>query len=99
MDEIRTGGLLKMALKFVKTEPKNEAEYQRFLADEKDSCWFSNHYDEIKETYRGKYIAVVNEELFVGETFEEVEKKAKTKYPHRDAFIDYIPLKRRIMVL
>jgi hypothetical protein len=83
----------------VRTEPKNEEEYQRFLADEKDSRWFSNHYDKIKENYRGKYIAVVNEEFFVGETVEEVEGKARVKYPHRDPFIDYIPLKRRIMVL
>lgn len=79
-----------MALKFVRTEPKNSEEYQRFLADEKDSCWFSNHYDEIKENYRGKYIAVVNEEFFVGETAEEVERKARVKYPHRDPFINYI---------
>jgi len=73
-----------MALKLVKTEPRNEEEYQRFLADENDSDWFSAHYDEIKENYRGKYIAVVNEELFVGETAEEAETQAKVKYPYRD---------------
>ena len=88
-----------MALKFVKTEPRDEEEYQRFLADEKDSRWFSEHYDEIKENYKGKYIAVVNEELFVGETAEKAEVQAKAKYPHRDPLINYIPYKRRIMVL
>jgi hypothetical protein len=66
-----------MALKFVKTEPRNEEEYQRFLADEKDSRWFSEQYDEIKENYKGRYIAVVKEELFVGDTAEEVERKAR----------------------
>jgi len=35
-----------MALKFVRIEPKNEEEYQQFLADEKDSFGFSEHYDE-----------------------------------------------------
>ena len=88
-----------MALKFVKTEPKNEEEYKQFLADEKDSFWFSEHYDEIKENYKGKYIAVVNEELFIGETAEEVDVRAKKKYPNREPLVDYIPYKRRILVL
>ena len=88
-----------MALKFVRTEPNSEEEYQQFLADEEDSLWFSEHYDEIRENYRGKYTAIVNKELFVGETAEEAKKRANTKYPHRDPLIDYIPYKRRIMVL
>ena len=88
-----------MALKFVRIEPKNEAEYQRFLAGEKDSSWFSEHYDEIQENYKGKYIAVVNEELFVGEAAEAVEAQAKKKYPSHEPLVDYIPYKRRILVL
>ena len=88
-----------MPLKFVRIEPKNEEEYQRFLADERDSSWFSEHYDEIKENYKGKYIAVVNEELFVGETVEEVERQAREKYPSREPLVDYIPYKRKVLVL
>jgi hypothetical protein len=89
----------KMALKFVRIEPKTEEEYQQFLADEKDSLWFSEHYEEIKEIYKGKYVAVLNEQLFVGDTIAEAEAKAKAKYPNREPFVDYIPYKRRIMVL
>lgn len=88
-----------MALKLVKIEPKNEEEYNKFIADEKDSSWLSENYDEIKNNYKGKYIAVVNAELFVGETAEEAEKQAKMKYPDRDPLIDYIPYKRRVLVL
>ena len=88
-----------MPLKFVGIEPKNEEKYQRFLADEKDSSWFSEHYDEIKENYKGKYIAVVNEELFAGATAEEAERQARKKYPGREPLVDYIPYKRKVLVL
>jgi len=88
-----------MPLKFARVEPKNEEEYQRFLADERDSLWFSEHYDEIRENYKGKYIAVVNEELFVGETAEEAERQARKKYPSREPLVDYIPYKRKVLVL
>ena len=88
-----------MALKFMRIEPRNEEQYQQFLVDDNDSFWFSEHYDEIKEKYKGKYTAVVNEELFVGETAEEVEAQAKKKYPGREPLVDYIPYKRRILVL
>jgi hypothetical protein len=88
-----------MALKLIKIESKNEEEYQQFLADEKDSSWLSDHYDKIEEIYKGKYVAVVNEELFVGETSEEARVQAKRKYPDRDPLVDYIPYKRRVLVI
>ena len=87
-----------MALKLLKFEPKDEEQYQQFLADDKDSIWFSEHYEQIKEKYKGKYVAVVNEELFVGETIEEAESKAKEKYPHREPFLDHVPYKQRILI-
>ena len=88
-----------MALKLLKFEPKDEEQYQQFLADDKDSVWLSDHYEQIKEKYKGKYVAVVNEELFVGETIREAKLKAKAKYPDREPFIDYIPYKQRILIL
>jgi hypothetical protein len=88
-----------MSLKLMRIEPKNEEQYQQFLADDKDSIWFSDHYEQIKEKYKGKYIAVVNEELFVGENLEEAELKAKAKYPDRDPLINHIPYKQRILIL
>ncbi len=88
-----------MALRLIKIEPRSEEEYNKFIADERDSSWLSEHYDEIKENYKGKYIAIVNAELFVGETAEEAEAQAKKKYPDRDPLVDYIPYKRRVLVL
>ena len=55
--------------------------------------------DRSQSNVKGKYIAIVNEELFVGETAEKAEVQAKVKYPHRDPLINYISYKRRIMVL
>ena len=83
----------------MKFELKDEEQYQQFLSDDKDSIWFSEHYEQIKEKYKGKYVAVVNEELFVGETIEEAESKAKEKYPYREPFLDHIPYKQRILIL
>jgi hypothetical protein len=91
-------GVNDMALKLSRFEPKNEEQYQQFLTDDKDSIWFSDHYEQIKEKYKGKYIAVINEEIFIGNTIEEAESKAKAKYPDREPFVDHIPYKQRILV-
>jgi len=68
-------------------------------ADRRDFTWLANHSREIWERYKGYYIAVVNEELFVAKTREDVLEQAKDKYPGRDPFVHYIPYNPRIMVL
>ncbi len=40
----------------MRIEPKNEEQYQQFLADDKDSIWFSDHYEQIKEKYKGNQL-------------------------------------------
>lgn len=49
--------------------------------------------------HRGKYVAIVNKEVFVGDSFEGAERQAKAKYLQRDPHVEFIPLKPRVMVL
>ncbi|MCS6863054.1 MAG: DUF5678 domain-containing protein [Abditibacteriales bacterium] len=65
-------------------------EAQRFQADMEDMEWFDEHREEIFVSCRGKYVTVVNKELFVGDTPEEVWAKARAKYPDRGPGIHYI---------
>lgn len=88
-----------MPLKLVRTEKTNQEELNRFKADQEDFEWFSENAKKIEEKYRGKFVAILNKEIFVGDSFKEAERKAKEKHPERDPYVDYIPLKQRIMVL
>jgi len=47
----------------------------------KDEEWIHEHFEEIVDNYAGRYVAVANEELFVGESGSEVEHIARKKYP------------------
>jgi len=88
-----------MSLRLIRTERTSEEDLQRFKADQEDFEWLVRHSREIEEQSKGKYIAVVNKEVFVGDSFEEAEQKAKAKYPERDPYVEFIPLKPRVMVL
>ncbi len=88
-----------MPLKLIRTEKPNEEDRRRFEADQEDFGWFAEHAEEIEEQYRGKYIAVVNKQVFAGDSFEEAEQKAKSKHPERDPYVEFVPLKPRVMVL
>lgn len=88
-----------MPLKVVRTEKVTLEELQRFRQDEEDYEWLSAHAQEIEVQYKGKFIAVVNQQLFVGESWEEAQAKAKAAFPDRDPIVEYIPWKRRVEVL
>ncbi len=88
-----------MALELVESRPATEEEKREYEEAEVDDRWFSEHSAEIWEKYKGKYIAVVEQTLFVGDTWEEVISKAKEKCPNRDPIVKHIPYKRRIWVL
>lgn len=88
-----------MSLKIVRTEEVTSEELQRFQQDEEDYEWLSDHAQEIEAQYKGKFIAVVNRQLFVGESWEEVQAKAKAAFPDRDPIVEYIPWKRQVKVL
>jgi len=88
-----------MALKLVESRPATEEEKQRAQEVTADSNWLSQHSAEIWEKYKGKYIAIVEQTLFVGDTWEEAISKAKERCPERGPLVRHIPYKRRIWVL
>lgn len=88
-----------MALKLVESRPTTDEEKRRAQETEIDDKWLSEHSAEIWENYKGKYIAVVEQSLFVGDTLEEAISKAKEKCSERRPLVRHIPYKRRIWVL
>ncbi|MFH1563318.1 MAG: DUF5678 domain-containing protein [Nitrospirota bacterium] len=88
-----------MALQLVESRPATEEEKRRTQEADVDDKWFSEYSAEIWEKYKGKYIAVVEQTLFVGDTWEEVISKAKERCPEREPLVRHIPYKRRIWVL
>jgi hypothetical protein len=88
-----------MPFKVVRTEEITPEELQRFQQDEEDYEWLSACAQEIEAQYKGKFIAVVNHQLFVGESWEEAQSKAKGAFPDREPIVEYIPWKRQVKVL
>jgi len=88
-----------MALKLVESRPATEEEKKKVQEADIDDKWLSQHSAEIWEKYKGKYIAVIEQTLFIGDTWEEAISKAKEKYPDRIPLVRHIPYKRRIWVL
>lgn len=88
-----------MALKLVESRPATEEEKRKAQEVAADGNWLSEHSAEIWEQHKGKYIAVVEQTLFVGDTWEEAISKAKGRCPEREPLVRHIPYKRRIWVL
>lgn len=88
-----------MALKLVESRAATEKEKRRAQEVAADGNWLSEHSAEIWGEYKGKYIAVVKQTLFVGDTWEDAVSKAKGKFPERRPLVRHIPYKRRIWVL
>ena len=70
-----------------------------FIKTRKTTSGFLPHAQEIEGQYKGKFIAVVNRQLFVGKSWEEVQTNAKAAFPDRDLIVKYIPWKRQVQVL
>lgn len=48
----------------------------------KEDQWINRHFEELVDTYAGRYVAVVGEKVAsIGSTPWEVEEEAKKKYP------------------
>jgi hypothetical protein len=66
-------------------EVTDPVEIARFRAQweqaERNSAWLQAHAHEIYTQHRGKFIVVAGEELFVGDTPEEVHALAKAAHP------------------
>ena len=57
----------------------------------KDEQWIHDHFEELVDTYAGHYIAVANEETFIGETLKEARDKALQKYPEVNPSVLLVP--------
>ena len=88
-----------MPLKLIRAEPMLPDEVERFRLDEEDAEWVAEHAAEIEERYRGRYIAVVNKQIYVGDSFEEAEGLARRVCPERDPIVEHIPAKNRLLVV
>jgi hypothetical protein len=68
-----------------------EARRQRERFD-RNADWLQQQVPETYARYRGKFICVANEELFVGDTVEEAIEAARTAHPEDNGlFTRYIP--------
>ena len=85
-----------MALKLVESRPATEEEKRKAQEVAVDGQWLSQHSAEIWEKYKGKYIAIVKQTLFVGDTWEEAISKAKENCLEREPLVRHIPYKKRI---
>ena len=84
-----------MAVFSVKSGKLSEEEIRENQLIEKDFIWWADHSAPFfVEENRGKHIAVVNREVFFGDTYEEAEDKAKVKYPNQRFIVHYIPSRR-----
>jgi hypothetical protein len=62
--------------------------------------WFSENAEElgVYKRYRGRYIAASGQELFVGDTPEEVERLARARHPDEMPHVRYIPQEKRYRI-
>ena len=86
-----------MPFTVVRTEAVTTQELRRFQQDEEDYEWLSAHAQAIEAQWKGKF-AVTNRQLFIGESREDVEAKAKAAFPDYDPIVEYIPWKRQVKV-
>lgn len=64
------------------TDPQEIADFQaRWAQAQCNSDWLQAHAHEIYTNYRGKFIVVSGEELFVGDTPEEASALAIASHP------------------
>ncbi|MEA3345164.1 MAG: DUF5678 domain-containing protein [Chloroflexota bacterium] len=80
-------------------EEASAEQLEELQRDAEDIAWWNEHAHELEVKYRGKYLTVINKELFVGDTYDEVYDQVKAQYPDEEPFIDYIPYKKEILVL
>jgi hypothetical protein len=66
-----------------------QAQRQRF---DRNAAWLQAHGAEIYPRYRGRFICIAGEELFVANTPEEARALATAAHPEDDGrFVRYIP--------
>jgi hypothetical protein len=83
----------RITMEFV-TDPEDlaRARKQREQFD-RNAAWLQKHVPEIYRQHRGELICIAGEELFVGDTVQEVIAKATAAHPDgAGRFVRYIPL-------
>jgi len=88
-----------MTLTLMESRKATEGEVKRIRMMQEDFDWMMEHSEQIWKKYKGKYIAIVNKEVFVGNSRSEAKQKAKKKYPRDNVFIRYIPYKMKVRVI
>ena len=64
------------------TDPEELAKMRpQWTQAERNSAWLQLHATEIYRNYRGKFIVVAGEELFVGDSAEEADALAEAAHP------------------
>jgi hypothetical protein len=59
---------------------------------DRNAAWLQEHAAEVYPHYRGKFICVAGEELYVADSAQEVLALARTAHPEDDGFfLRYIP--------
>ncbi|MEP7336890.1 MAG: hypothetical protein ABI977_04045 [Acidobacteriota bacterium] len=91
------------AVQIVMEEITDSEENARFRASMAqmglNGDWLEAHVPEIYRNYRGKYIVVAGQELFVGETVQEAAALAKAAHPEDEGRLTrYIPLKKMVRI-
>ena len=68
-----------------------EARVRREFFD-RNAAWLHNHASEVYPNYRGKFICIAGEQLFIGDSPQEAIRKARESYPDDNGwFVHYIP--------
>ena len=83
-----------MSQQFIIEEmPENPELERRFESARRNLLWFNEHAMELEvfKRYRGRFIAVAEGELFVGDSREEAERLAREKHPDDTPHIQFIP--------
>lgn len=74
------------------TDPEELAKLRpQWERAERNSAWLQKHATEIYRNYRGKFIVVAGEELFVADSAEEALEQARAAHPEdHGSLIRYI---------
>jgi hypothetical protein len=75
------------------TDPEELARGRAWRARaDRNAAWLQAHAAEVYPRYRGKFVCIAGEELFVADTPGEVLALARASHPEDDAFfLRYIP--------
>jgi hypothetical protein len=82
-----------------KLSPEELAEYRaRQEQFDKNLAWLQSNASEVY-SHRGKFLCIAGQELFVGDSVEDVVTRAKAAHPDdHGRFTRYIPLKRAVRI-